>query len=60
MCVALFYALENPEIKQRIDAELLQAWPDIDNPPTLSELESLSYFTALIQEGRCSILSFVD
>ena len=54
MCVALFHALDKQEIKQRLDAELLQVWPDIDDPPTLSELESLPYLTALIHEGKYS------
>ena len=55
MCVALFHVLHEPEIKQRLDAELLKAWPVIDTPPKLSELESLPYLTALIQEGTHSL-----
>jgi cytochrome P450 len=51
MCVALFHALDKPEIKEHLDAELLKAWPELDNPPTLSELESLPYLTAVVQEG---------
>jgi hypothetical protein len=41
MCVALFHVLDKLEIEQRLDAELLQAWPDLDNPPKLAELERL-------------------
>jgi cytochrome P450 len=58
MCVALFHVLDKLEIEQRLDAELLQAWPDLDNPPKLAELERLPYLTAVIQECRSS-LSFL-
>jgi cytochrome P450 len=57
MCVALFHILDKPEIKHLLDAELLKAWPDVDYPPTLTELESLPYLTAVIQEGRYSLVA---
>jgi cytochrome P450 len=59
MCVALFHILDKPEIKQCLDAELLKAWPDIDDPPKLAELESLPYLTAVIQEGGYSFVVFL-
>jgi hypothetical protein len=58
MCVAIFHVLDKPEIKQRLDAELLKAWPDIDDPPKLTDLESLPYLTAVIQEGGYSFVVF--
>ncbi|KAH8585612.1 cytochrome P450 [Bisporella sp. PMI_857] len=46
-----FYILSEPEIFQHLREELDVVWPDIENPPTLKELEQLPYLTAIIQEG---------
>lgn len=52
-----FYILSNSKILQHLKAELVAIWPDINNPPTLRELEKLPYLTALIQEGEGAIVS---
>ncbi|KUJ09474.1 cytochrome P450 [Mollisia scopiformis] len=46
-----FYILNDKEVCRKLKAELAAAWPDIENPPTLQELERLPYLTAIIQEG---------
>jgi cytochrome P450 len=55
MSVVMFYLLDNPEIMARLKAELMEIFPDPDSPPSLSELESLPYLTAILYEGRFRI-----
>jgi hypothetical protein len=57
-----FYILDQPLLYQRLRAELLEAWPDLKNPPTFEVLETLPILTAAIKEslrlspGACSPL----
>ncbi|PGH08839.1 hypothetical protein AJ79_05843 [Helicocarpus griseus UAMH5409] len=46
-----FYILTLSDVYRRLKAELLQAWPDLDQPPRLSVLEKLPYLTAVIKES---------
>jgi hypothetical protein len=56
------YILDQPLLYQRLRAELLEAWPDLKNPPTFEVLETLPILTAAIKEslrlspGACSPL----
>ena len=52
LALACFHILENPEVLRILREELIDAFPDLQNPPTLSELERLPYLTAIIQEGE--------
>ncbi|KAL1863207.1 hypothetical protein Plec18170_000037 [Paecilomyces lecythidis] len=61
LTVAMFYILENPSIRQRLETELLSLKPNQENSdkkssPKLSDLERLPYLTACIQE--CLRLSY--
>lgn len=38
-----FCILKSPEVHKQLKAELTQAWPTLDQPPTLAELEQLPY-----------------
>lgn len=51
LSVGTYHVLKNPEVAAKLNAELLKTWPDVDNPPALSELEKLPYLSAVIQEG---------
>ncbi|MCJ1422484.1 hypothetical protein MMC29_000364, partial [Sticta canariensis] len=51
MSIACFHVLSNPSIYQRICQELISAFPDSTMQPTLPELETLPYLTAVIQES---------
>jgi cytochrome P450 len=57
LLVAFFHIFDNPDIHQRLEAELVNAWPEVDSPPKLPELEKLPYLTAVIQEGEHPFLS---
>lgn len=41
-----FYILKMPEIYRKLKAELLEAWPVLSSPPSLSELERLPYLVS--------------
>lgn len=49
--LTFFYILENPEIAQKLKAELQSAIPDASQPAPLVELRKLPYLTAVINEG---------
>lgn len=38
-----FCILRSPKIYQNLKEELLTAWPDLEQPPSLSDLEQLPY-----------------
>ncbi|KAF3403033.1 Cytochrome P450 monooxygenase yanH [Talaromyces pinophilus] len=46
-----FYILTLPTVYAKLKAELLSAWPALDEIPSLSELEKLPYLTAVIKES---------
>ncbi|KAI4281018.1 MAG: hypothetical protein L6R38_003991 [Xanthoria sp. 2 TBL-2021] len=57
LVTASYGIISNPEIYKRLRAELVEAMPDINGkPPTVPELESLSYLNAVVQE--CLRLSY--
>jgi hypothetical protein len=57
-----FYILDQPLLHQRLRAEVLGIWPDLNSPPTFEVLETLPILTATIKEslrmspGACSPL----
>ena len=57
-----FHILGEPLLYQRLRAEILKVWPDINNPPILEALETLPILTSTIKEslrmspGACSPL----
>ncbi|KUJ14947.1 cytochrome P450 [Mollisia scopiformis] len=57
-----FHILDQPTLYSALRSEVLKAWPNINNPPTLEALESLPLLTATIKEslrvapGACSPL----
>lgn len=46
-----FYTLTLPDVYRRLKEELLQAWPDLGQPPRLSVLEKLPYLVRLYIVG---------
>ncbi|KAK5958385.1 hypothetical protein OHC33_000227 [Knufia fluminis] len=46
-----FCVLEDPEVYHRLKAELQQAWPDLEDAPSQSTLETLPYLSAVIRES---------
>ncbi|KAF8855457.1 putative cytochrome P450 [Acephala macrosclerotiorum] len=59
---AFFHILDQPKLHSALSKEILTAWPDINNPPSLETLEGLPLLTATIKEslrispGACSPL----
>jgi cytochrome P450 len=57
-----FHILDQPSLYERLRAEVLTVWPNIDCPPALEALEGLPILTATIKEtlrmspGACSPL----
>ncbi|KAB5513113.1 putative P450 monooxygenase [Coniochaeta sp. 2T2.1] len=51
LAVGFFHILDQPELLQRLRAETHAAWPDLDSPPKLEELEKLPLLTATIKES---------
>ncbi|CAF9929306.1 MAG: hypothetical protein GOMPHAMPRED_005365 [Gomphillus americanus] len=49
--VTSYHISANPDIRQRLFAELKNAIPDSDQIPTLQELEKLEYLSAVAREG---------
>ncbi|KAK2803387.1 hypothetical protein FQN50_007046 [Emmonsiellopsis sp. PD_5] len=50
----IFHVLERKDVLERLRAELLEAWPDLNAPPRLQGLEKLPYLAVV---GMCA--SFV-
>ena len=55
LSVACFHILDNPSVKRRLKAELVEAIPDVANPPLWTTLERLPFFNACIQECASSL-----
>ena len=51
LSATLFELLAHPEELQKVKKELAAAIPDKDRAPSYSEVESLPYFSAIIQES---------
>ena len=41
--VAAHYVLQNPQVRQRLEAELREAWPVLEEIPRYEVLEKLPY-----------------
>lgn len=51
LVVTFFHVIDNPPVLQRLRQELKSAFPDSRSIPSFSELESLPYLMACIEEG---------
>ena len=52
LCLATFYILSNPRIRDRLRQALQPVYSDISKPPSLAQLEQIPYLTAIIQECK--------
>jgi cytochrome P450 len=57
MVLAVFHALDQPVLNQRIKSELVEAMPDPDVIPSWVELEKLPYLTGVINESKSTDLT---
>jgi len=46
-----YYILQNPSVRERLEAELREAWPVLDETPRYEALEKLPYLAAVTKEG---------
>ncbi|KAL6246705.1 hypothetical protein RBB50_006012 [Rhinocladiella similis] len=46
-----FYVMTKADVRKKLVAELREAWPELDQPPSLAVLERLPYLTAVIKES---------
>ncbi|KAJ5715786.1 benzoate 4-monooxygenase cytochrome P450 [Penicillium malachiteum] len=46
-----YHIAANPAVRQKLHEELVEAIPDIHQPPSLSTVEQLPYLTAVVLEG---------
>nr|POE75179.1 nonribosomal peptide synthetase sirp [Quercus suber]POE94740.1 nonribosomal peptide synthetase sirp [Quercus suber] len=51
LTATLFYILDNRQMLAKLQAELLQAFPDVDEKMGWSRLEQLPYLSAIVCEG---------
>lgn len=51
LAVAMFHILDQPDILSKLQAEILEVFPDPSCPPSLATLEKLPYLVAVCQEG---------
>lgn len=51
LMVTAYHLLQNPLARQRLDAELRDAWPVLDEVPPYEILEKLPYLAAVTKEG---------
>ena len=51
LMLATYYLLKQPDTYQSLKAELEAAWPNLQQPPSLRELEQMPYLNAVIKEG---------
>jgi cytochrome P450 len=59
LSVAMVQLLLYPNMLQKLKNELCEAWPDVDVPLKLQQLEQLPYLTAVIQEGKNSFHKYI-
>lgn len=50
--MAMFHLFQRPSLMERLRKEIMTVFPNPDDPPPLSQLEQLPYFTAVIMEGK--------
>ncbi|KAJ3521440.1 hypothetical protein NMY22_g12322 [Coprinellus aureogranulatus] len=46
-----FLVLSNPQVKDRLKKQLIEAWPDVDAPMPLEKLEKIPYLSAVAHEA---------
>ena len=51
LSLAIFHVFDNADIHHLLKRELEAAFPDVNRPPALSQLETLPYLNAVILEG---------
>ncbi|EKM53729.1 uncharacterized protein PHACADRAFT_198150 [Phanerochaete carnosa HHB-10118-sp] len=51
LAVGTLHVLSNPEIHAKLQKELVEAWPDLDDVPRFEQLEKLPYLTAVLKES---------
>jgi len=51
LMVTAHYVLQNPQVRQRLEAELREAWPVLEEIPRYEVLEKLPYLAAVTKEG---------
>jgi len=51
LTVIAYYVLQNPQVRQRLEAELREAWPVLEEIPRYEVLEKLPYLAAVTKEG---------
>lgn len=45
--LGIYYVLGNPDVVRRLKAELLEAWPELDQQPAYEKFEILPYLVSL-------------
>lgn len=61
LTVGTYQILKNPEIYARLKAELMEAWPNLNDRPTAADLEKLPYLvnkSPLLQLGICELIIY--
>ncbi|KAJ5674343.1 uncharacterized protein N7477_004277 [Penicillium maclennaniae] len=51
LTIGTYQVLRKPEIYTKLKAELLEAWPNLEQRPNAGDLEKLPYLTAVIKEA---------
>ncbi|TEY77397.1 hypothetical protein BOTCAL_0055g00050 [Botryotinia calthae] len=51
LAVAMFHLLDQPDLLSKLQAEILEVFPDPSAPPSLATLEKLPYLIAVCQEA---------
>ncbi|KAI9511645.1 putative P450 monooxygenase [Russula earlei] len=51
LTVAAYYVLHDPHVRRRLEAELREAWPVLEEVPRYEVLEKLPYLAAVTKEG---------
>ncbi|KAI0042794.1 cytochrome P450 [Auriscalpium vulgare] len=51
LTTTVYNVVNTPGIQERLHAELLAAWPNLDEPPRYEVLEKLPFLTAIVKEG---------
>ncbi|PKS08510.1 hypothetical protein jhhlp_004895 [Lomentospora prolificans] len=52
MEMAIYHVVTNPDIYERLRAELVEAFPDADQELSYATLEKLPYLTGVVKEGQ--------
>ena len=58
--VTTHYVLQNPQIRQRLEAELREAWPILEEIPRYEVLEKLPYLVRPRSPGGKKVIPFLN